>query len=176
MEIAFDVATIAIALLGVGVAYFQLRRAADALERSAEANQLTAEANNISNLMAVLQLEENINQAGYRLLDAVKQYNTDPISQNGDYVKVCTERFLNAIDRFCQCIRSGIVDEDVYRRDYRQRIADAVEKNKEFFGPTTPFLHIQHIYQSWKADKSAVDMPKKLQGVAANKLALPQGD
>lgn len=176
MAHVFEILTTVIALLGVAIAAIQLRRAADALERSAEANQISAQANNIANLMAVLQLEESINQAGYQLADASRKHTAEGTPETAGFVDVCIERYLNAIDRFCQCLRSGIVDEDMYRRDYRQRIANAVEKNEKFFRTTTPYLHIKHVYQSWKADRSAVDQVKRLQGVAPNKLALPRGD
>jgi len=175
MDIALGIVSAVIALVGLMFAAFQIRRAADALERSAEANQLTAEANNISNLMAVLQLEESINQAGYRLLDAVKEDDDNHTMRNASYIKVCTERYLNAIDRFCQCIRTGIVDEEIYRQDYRRRIEEAVEKNSGSFGTTTSYLHVMHVYQSWKADKSAVDESQRILNMAPNRPVLPPG-
>jgi len=149
----------------VGVAYCQLKAANKQLEGIATASKQTARANQISNVMAVIQLESSIAEARYHYTEALARFATlgdTPDPKALDFAKAikaaAEEQYLNTVDRLCTCIIRRQVDEEVYRRDYRKLICtDLVKDFKEYLGVGTRYPNIVAVQQAWDNDKSAVD-------------------
>lgn len=174
MDLIFNIATLVIAAVGVWVAAKQLTRSADALQASATANELGAKAlqssaksNELEKLMAVLQLETMMADARLRIMEAFRQFQISRQSGSStaeqdkhdeQYRRALVQQYLNLLDRFCSCVRRGIVAEETYRRDYRDLIRGAINENSEFFSEATDFRHIKHVHAAWADERSAVDM------------------
>lgn len=185
--VIFDVGTLVIAAAGVWFAKQQLTRSAEALEASARANELGAKAleassksnelgakalessfksNELARLMALLQLETMMGEARLRIVEAFRELEKSRQSGSsvegsgsGQFGRAVVEGYLNLLDRFCSCVRQGIIPEDTYRRDYRDLIKEAISVHSAFFGSATNFRHIQHVHSAWADDKTAIDMP-----------------
>lgn len=149
-------AGVVVAGLGVLAAYSQLNRGAKALEASARANHLSA-------LTAMLQIESSINGARSRLIDSArtlrskKSESIAAAREAEEYMELCIEGYLDALDRLCSAIRYGLVAEKIYRKDYREVLQQAVRKHPNRFAAGTHFRHIRFVEGRWSDDKSAKD-------------------
>lgn len=142
---------------GVVFAGFQLRQLV-------LSSRQTAEANKIANLMAVIDLERSIAEARYRIAAAVARLGECPQDPEDRDFKIAKalyaeakEQYLNVSDRLCSCIIRGLVDEEIYRRDYRQWVVETVAQHREQLGPDTRHRNILEVHEKWSEDKSARD-------------------
>ena len=158
-----EVLALAVAAAGVAVAWVQLGRGVGAIDRATAANRLAveantraADANQLSALMALLQVEAEIRRA--RDLLAVAAGDRKAGKSTDAYLNARIEGYLNALDRFCSCVRYGLFDESVYRREYRVLLHEAIKNNEDFFGAATPYRNITHVHGQWADDKDAHDL------------------
>ncbi|HEX5753712.1 MAG TPA: hypothetical protein VFZ09_46410 [Archangium sp.] len=140
------------------------------LKGVADSARTGAEASRISSLMAVLQLEEGIRSARRRwaeaagqamkIANAVKSANPpsdDEINGAKALLAESAEEYLNTMDRLCACIVRGLVNEDVYRRDFRNWIDETVREFPDDFRAGTRYFHVLRCHNQWKDEKSAKD-------------------
>lgn len=127
-----------------------------ALQRSADANEHAAEAGDVSQLMVVLQIENQLAEARLKLIETRIEMGMDE-SQLELGLKALQEHYLNALDRFCHCVRLGLVEETTYRKDYRTRVTDALKEHPQFFGESSPFQHIKSVNAAWAGDGNGDD-------------------
>ena len=158
MDAAEWIGIVGVVVAGVGVAvtYCQLARGAKALEDSANSNHLSA-------LMAMLQIESTVNDAKRRLVDSARELRSKKSVSNAaakeaeEYMELCVEGYLDSLDRLCSAIRYGLVDEVMYRKDYRIVLRQAVKEHPARFAAGTNFRHIRFVNERWSEDKSARD-------------------
>ena len=145
------------AVVGVGVGLRQLVAIAKSARQSARANQN-------SNFLAVITLEGAIADARYRYTQSMAYLgklgptpDLNAVEFANAVKEAAEEQYLNTMDRLCACIIRGQVNEEVYRRDYRNWITEVVKGFADEFGPDTRHHNILTVHEAWRDDKSAID-------------------
>jgi hypothetical protein len=132
------------AIIAVLVAFWQLRN----LNRTLRVN----------GLMAVLQLESEINSRKERSDDAVAELEREcarePVDVElvrivRDQVVGCTENWLNAVDRLAFCILKGYIPERDWKAEYRDYITDLVWRFEPNFRADTWYRNILELHGKW---------------------------
>ena len=139
-------------VVGLVLVVHQLRVGVSALARTAEANELSAEAGDVAQLMVILALENQLGDAKIKILEATHNRADEAV------LAPLIEHFLNTLDRFCHCVRLGLVNETTYRKDYKGRIKEAIRANPKHFTTGSPFLHIVHVDRLWTDEQDAADL------------------
>ncbi|MGR2821686.1 hypothetical protein ABMX69_10995 [Vibrio vulnificus] len=140
-----------IALLMLGVAIFQLTRLTSQVEQAVKSNA-------ISELSALLALEQQIAERRRHLSEVgieISEAENKPaqeftaIALRFDEAK---QMYLNALDRLCFCVNKDLLNSEDMRLEYRDIINRAVSDFEDDFGLSTPYRNIKKVYESW-ADK-----------------------
>lgn len=145
-------------------------QSAVANQLGAEANELAAQANKNANLVTVLTMENSLWSARLRVAEAATQQmdaarrhkeedseTSDQLLKNAQLVyDEAKEQYLNVLDRLCACIVRGFVDEEVYRRDYRELIAETIRDHAPAFQVGTRHYNVVTVHEAWRDDRSAV--------------------
>lgn len=122
-----------------------------------------ADANRTSNVMLILTLEQTVSAnreklatAAVKMKDAADRKSPDAEIETARLAyEERIEEYLNSVDRLCACIVRKYVDEEEYRKDYRNGIMDIVKQHKNKLGPDTRHRNILKVHAAWSEDKSA---------------------
>lgn len=172
----YEIATIVISFVSVIVATTGIYLIYRQLQAMVASIQIAIDDNKNSNLMTVLALEESVSKCRVAMSEAAvkaaliaddeKRKNITEASIALTLAKLQydekTEQYINALDRLCSCIVRGYIDEEQYRQDYRNGIAETIKNHKEFFGADTRHHNILAVHTAWSQDKLACEKPKKL--------------
>ncbi|EKF9220286.1 hypothetical protein RUK17_003283 [Vibrio cholerae] len=140
-----------IALFMLGIALYQLK------QLTAQVTQ-AVKSNSISQLSALLALEQQIadrrlvlSEAGIAVSEAknVKDAEFTALELRLNEAK---QMYLNALDRLCFCVNKELLDAEDMRLEYRDIIKAAVKDFPEDFTMATTYRNIKKVYESW-ADK-----------------------
>lgn len=148
----------------------QVKLAAKQLHDVADATRSSAESARMANLMAVIQLEENLQAARHRMVEACEQMvqlsrdqaagktlSADEFTYAKNKGDQAVEQYLNVGERLCACLVRGLVSESVYRRDVKNWVDEAVNRFPQFFTAGTRYPNILRCHTQWKEEKSALD-------------------
>jgi hypothetical protein len=139
------------ALIGISVAWFQLRGMKKSLEHS--------------NLMSIFEIEFELGRkkeryaiARQQVLQVLSGRTTEKLSDNeksyvktlDDFVKEAEEDYFNVFDRICEFIVYGKLDEKDFRLAYRDMLFDTIESNREKFNIVTRYRNMVKLYGDWK--------------------------
>ncbi|EPW5502364.1 hypothetical protein ACWM6O_004295 [Vibrio vulnificus] len=140
-----------IALFMLGIALSQLK------QLTAQVTQ-AVKSNSISQLSALLALEQQIadrrlvlSEAGIAVSEA-KNAKDDEFTALQLRLNEAKQMYLNALDRLCFCVNKELLDAEDMRLEYRDIIKAAVKDFPEDFTMATTYRNIKKVYESW-ADK-----------------------
>jgi len=137
-----------IALIMLGVAISQLRRLTLQVEQAVKSNS-------ISQLNALLSLEQQIaerrtilSEVGISISEAKNNIDSDfkALQLRFDEAK---QMYLNGLDRLCFCIEKGLFNPEDMRIEYREIINYAVRDFADDFKLGTPYRNIEKVYKKW---------------------------
>ncbi|MCK4819857.1 hypothetical protein KA005_29095 [bacterium] len=141
-----------IALFLLGVAIWQLRKLALQVEEAVKSNS-------ISQLNALLALEQQIaerrlelSQAGIAVADLKDSNNSNEIDSASLRFNEAKQMYLNGLDRLCFCVLKGLLNDEEMRLEYREIISSAIKDFPEDFNTGTPYRNVKKVYEQW-ADK-----------------------
>jgi|ERR1035438_5117190 hypothetical protein len=140
------VAAAVAAFLGVIVAWVQLHGIKKGL--------------GMSSLMAVLEIETQMNERKVRLDDCsahVKQGRVDNLPKESMVIlagsfECALENYLNAMDRLCYCVLHGFLEDKDWRAEYRNYINNAVKEFPNKFDAASPYRNIKSLNDKWQAE------------------------
>lgn len=146
--VAIYSASAIIALLMLWVAIRQLSKVASQIE-------IAARANSISQLSALLNLEQQIadrrlelSKAGIALSQAkgkgVEEFDAAQLRYNE-----AKEVYLNSLDRLCFCVLKDLLHDDDIRLEYRDLIKSTVQMFADDFSLSSPYRNIRKVYDKW---------------------------
>ncbi len=139
------VAAVLVAVVGVWVAYTQLKQ----LNQAAR----------MSHLMAVLQIEAELNSRQEKLDEISLLIQQEDVKEAkdlaligvwGDYLESRKERLLNAADRLCFCIKNGYLPDKDWRVEYREFVLNLVRAYPERFGAGSIYNNIIDVNNLWQ--------------------------
>lgn len=140
-----------IALVMLGIALSQLG------QLTAQVTQ-AVKSNSISQLSALLTLEQQIadrrlvlSEAGIAVSEA-ENAAEDEFTALNLRLNEAKQMYLNALDRLCFCVNKELLDAEDMRLEYRDIIKAAVNDFPEDFTMATTYRNIKKVYESW-ADK-----------------------
>ncbi|WP_412521892.1 hypothetical protein [Shewanella algae] len=140
-----------IALLMLGAAISQISKLTSQVSAAVKSNS-------ISELNALLSLEQQITERRIRLSQsgiAVKECKDKESEQFDSLVLQFNESkqmYLNGLDRLCFCVLKGLLQDDDMRLEYRDIIKSAITDFPEDFSTGTAYRNINKVYDRW-ADK-----------------------
>ncbi|MFH7002653.1 hypothetical protein [Flavobacterium bizetiae] len=120
---------------------------------------------NASNLMAIFEIEFELNRRKERLSEIRKENETlllnvsKPATENEKaaikmlegHRKEAYENYLNVFDRLCYFVLQKKLDEEDFRLEYRDMLFQTIEKDVEnTFNNGTKFRNMLKLYNSWK--------------------------
>lgn len=136
----------------LGIAIWSLRQLTSQVSAAVKSNS-------ISQLNALLALEQQISERRLRLAEAgmiVTELKNSPDQEKKDSAALrfneAKENYLNGLDRLCFCVAKGLLSEEDMRLEYRDTIKTAMGDFPDSFTATTPYRNIKKIYELW-ADK-----------------------
>jgi len=138
-------------LISVGLTIWQLRQ----LVRQAKAAATANEINKLTNLLA---LEDTIAERRLRLSEAgiaVDEYSKSADVDSNHFTALrlrwneAIQMYLNALDRLCYCLNTGLLDENRLRSEYRGIVKSAITDFPDQFTLGTEFRNIAKIHESW---------------------------
>lgn len=120
---------------------------------------------NASNLMAIFEIEFELNRRKERLSEIRKENETlllkvsKPVTENEKaaikmlegYRKEANENYLNVFDRLCYFVIQKKLNEEDFRLEYRDMLFQTIEKDMEnTFNNGSKFRNMLKLYNSWK--------------------------
>lgn len=157
------------AVAAVWVAYRQLSGLSDTVQANSETLRINAEVLQINNetlrmhgLMAILQIESELNtrksdmnEVGTRLVmqcsRVASKQNKLLIEALTRQFKACQENYLNAVDRLAFCILKNYVPEKDWRAEYRDHLAKDIKTHAEFFTTGSDYRNILTLNDLWQS-------------------------
>jgi len=137
-----------IALLMLWIAIRQLSKVASQIEVAAKANSL-------SQLSALLNLEQQIADRRLELSKAgiaIAQVRGSP-GEEFDSAKLrfneAKEMYLNSLERLCFCVLRDLFHDDDIRLEYRDVIRAALTDFASDFGDASPYRNIRKVHNRW---------------------------
>ncbi|ELF3535161.1 hypothetical protein RNE34_003453 [Vibrio cholerae] len=140
-----------IALFMLGIALYQLK------QLTAQVTQ-AVKSNSISQLSALLALEQQIADRRLVLSEAGIAVSEAKNAKDAEFTALelrlneAKQMYLNALDRLCFCVNKELLDAEDMRLEYRDIIKAAVKDFPEDFTMATTYRNIKKVYESW-ADK-----------------------
>ena len=137
-----------IALIMLAIAICQISKLTKQVEAAVKSNS-------IGELNALLALEEQIADRRLRLSQAGIAVNEckDQSSESFDSLVLqfneAKQMYLNGLDRFCFCVRKGLLQDEDMRLEYREIITAAIKDFPDDFGKGTPYRNISKVYEDW---------------------------
>ncbi len=138
-----------IALLMLATAVWQLRKLALQVEAAVKSNS-------ISQLNALLSMEQQIaerrkelSKTGIDLAELKKSNDQEKIDSAKLRFNEAKQMYLNALDRLCFCIIKSLLSDEDMRLEYRDTIKSAMRDFSEDFTPGSPYRNISKIYEKW---------------------------
>lgn len=120
---------------------------------------------NASNLMAIFEIEFELNRRKERLSEIRKENETlllevkkpatvsekAAIKMLEGHRKEAYENYLNVFDRLCYFVLQKKLNEEDFRLEYRDMLFQTIEKDSEnIFNNGTKFRNMLKLYNSWK--------------------------
>ncbi|HFQ5129981.1 hypothetical protein [Photobacterium sanguinicancri] len=140
-----------IALVMLGIALSQLG------QLTAQVTQ-AVKSNSISQLSALLALEQQIADRRLVLSEAAIAVSEAENAGEEEFTALklrlneAKQMYLNALDRLCFCVNKELLDAEDMRLEYRDIIKAAVKDFPDDFTMATTYRNIKKVYESW-ADK-----------------------
>lgn len=151
----YNLATVIIYSISALIAFIMLGVAISQLSKLTTQIEQAVKSNSISQLSALLALEQQIAERRRHLSEAGIEV-AEGASKNESEFKALQLRFdeakqmyLNALDRLCFCVRKDLLNSEDMRLEYRDIINRAVNDFKDDFAINTPYRNIKNIYESW---------------------------
>lgn len=151
----FNLVSVVLYVISAIIAFFMLYVAGGQLKKLANQVEEAVKANSISQLNALLTLEDQISQRRQKLSKvgiSIKQagpssHDMDSLNLEFDEAK---QMYLNSLDRLCFCVQKNFLPTDDIRREYKEVIKSAMNDFKDDFGPTSHYRNIKKIYEEWQ--------------------------
>jgi len=151
---------LAVILAGYGlkIAKDQLVGLKDELKIGTEQLKLGIEAAKINSLMAILEIESQINERKQRSEEvSFKIQNNNGSNSNNKEILIneldcALENYINAVDRLAFCIIKEYVKDRDWRTEYRDYISDLIKANPDFFKPGSKYLNIIDLNNKWQRE------------------------
>jgi len=140
-----------IGLIMLGIALSQLKQLTSQVMQGVKSNS-------ISQLSALLALEQQIADRRLTLSEAAIAVSEAKDAKKEDFTALqlrlneAKQMYLNALDRLCFCVNKELLDAEDMRLEYRDIIKAAVNDFPEDFGMGTTYRNIKKVYELW-ADK-----------------------
>ncbi|CAK2647219.1 DUF4760 domain-containing protein [Vibrio crassostreae] len=140
-----------IALIMLGIALSQLGQLTDQVTQAVKSNS-------ISQLSALLALEQQIADRRLVLSEAAIAVSEAENTGEEEFTALelrlneAKQMYLNALDRLCFCVNKELLDAEDMRLEYRDIIKAAVTDFPDDFTMATTYRNIKKVYESW-ADK-----------------------
>jgi len=114
----------------------------------------------MSSLMAVLEIETQMNERKVRLDDCsarIKQGHADKVPKENMAIlagsfEAALEDYLNAMDRLCYCMLHGYLEDKDWRAEYRNYLNNAVKEFPNKFNEASPYRNIKKLNEKWQAE------------------------
>jgi hypothetical protein len=139
------VAGVIVALLGVLVAWWQLRNLNTTLR--------------MNSLGVVLQLESEMNARKAKADEIAFKIRQESLAENANiklldvlngHLNGCLENWLNAADRLAFCILQGYFADKDWKTEYRGYFADLVKTHPEKYGPGSIYTNTLDLHHRWQ--------------------------
>lgn len=148
-----EIAAFIVALLGLGIACFQLGSIKRQLELAVK-NQKN------DGLKVVLEIETQLNQRKLEYdkankairLSAEKDISAETLEVLEDYSDTTRESYLNTLDRLCYCIIQGYLEDKDWRTEYRNMLYDTVVAYPDEFAEESPYRNIKKLNEKWQSE------------------------
>lgn len=138
-----------VAFLMLGIAMWQLNKLTMQVEAAVKSNS-------ISQLNALLSLEQQIGErrlelssAGIAVSELKNSNDQEKIDASALRFNEAKQMYLNGLDRLCFCVLKSLLSDEDMRLEYRDTIKSAVTDFKEDFGMGTPYRNIKKVYEKW---------------------------
>lgn len=138
-----------IAFCMLGVAIYQIRKLASQIE-------IAVKSNSISQLNALLSLEQQIaerrlelSKAGIAVSELKNCTDNEKIDSASLRFNEAKQMYLNGLDRLCFCVIKSLLPDEDMRLEYRDTIKRAVDDFKDDFNTGTPYRNIKKVYEKW---------------------------
>ena len=151
MTFNMDIGTFLIALIGSGIAWFQLNKINKQIEIAVE-NQ------NVDSLKIVLEIETQMNSRKLEFDKAAKLIREADLNNDSkdkmdileDYFNSTKESYFNSLDRLCYCIEKNYISDKDWRTEYRNLLHNVIQAYEEDFGEASPYNNIKKINRKWQ--------------------------
>ncbi|MEE9360606.1 MAG: hypothetical protein V3U85_09005 [Hyphomicrobium sp.] len=152
-----------VAVLGVGLALWQLQGVKRALCRSAQANELSAQANQASAASLLVSIEAQIAMARREIEKLLEKYADSHDEDKLADVRMSVELWLAGLDRLCSLLRWEILSPERYKPDYSMTLQDAAVIAHRVGFDEDDLKAVPHFV--WACEKWGLELPDEVRAM-----------